>query len=553
MSQEQAREIAIVGRPISPGVVIGSAFVYHDRLEALAGTAEVDEGQVAEELQRLERATATVSRDLRLSAQRIEADTNAKLAAIFEAHHAMLLDPGLGQEIRELIQAEWISAAHALVRVFRRRERAFRKMTEAIHQHHADDVADLGRRLLRELAGVQTTQLEKMPSGRVLVARRLLPSDTVALPRRSVAGIVVEFGGPGSHAALLAEALGIPTVAQVPNVTEQVADQDVLIVDGARGMVVVHPSAGTQDSYAELIQQHGAARDQAIAASREPAVTIDGTCVTVLANVGCREDVVNAAAHGAEGVGLYRLEQFYLSRRTPPSETELVAELRKVFEPMQGRAVTVRLLDLGGDKPLPFLNLPAEDNPFLGRRGVRLLLRFPDLLATQLDALCAVARNHDVRILVPMVTVVAEMAEVRARLVAAARAAGLPHPPPLGAMIETPAAALCVPEIIAHADFLSIGTNDLTQYTMAAGRENPLVCDYFLEDHPAVLRLVRLIVEEAGDVPVAVCGELARDLNALPALLQTGIRTLSVPPPLVPGIKAGIRQVNLVQAKNRAA
>jgi len=535
-----------VGSAISSGLVIGSAFIYRERqLEALAGADEIEEHQIEEEVQRIERATLTVSEDLRVSARRIETDTNAKLGAIFEAHEAMLQDPGLREEIRKLVQEELISAAHALSRVFRRRERKFREMTEPTHRRHADDVADLGRRLLRAMAGVKTTSLEAMPPGHVLVARRLLPSDTVALPRRAVVGIVLEFGGPGSHAALLAEALGIPTVAQIPNVTAKVTDDDEVIVDGFRGELVINPDEDTKARYTKEI--HGAQARVALAkeSAREPAYTLDGTMVTVLANVSCREEVVAAHDDGADGVGLYRLEQFYLSRKTPPTVAELLAELQVIFAPMKGKPVTVRLLDLGGDKPLPFLKLPPEDNPFLGLRGIRFLLQYPDLLDTQLRALWQLSREFDVRVLVPMVTLAEDIVRVRTRFAAVANEANRQELPPLGAMIETPAAALCVEDIKAHADFLSIGTNDLTQYTMAAGRENPLVNDYFLENHPAVLRLVRTIVEEAGSVPVAVCGELARRLNAIPILLKLGIHTLSVAPPLVPGVKEAIRQIAL--------
>jgi len=500
---------------------------------------------VEKELRRVEKSAQAVAHDLRVSARRIETDHNAKLGKIFETHEAILHDPGLREEIRALVSEELISAAEALSRVFRRRERKFREMAEPKNREFADDVADLGRRLLREMAGVKTTSLEKMPPGRVLVAHRLLPSDTVALPRRAVAGIVVESGGSGSHAALLAEALGIPTVAQIPEVTKAVADSDVLIVDGFRGEVVINPDAATRAQYTGLMQQEQSRRTKVLALARGPATTLDGVNVTVLANVSGPEDVVRASEDGADGVGLYRLEQFYLSRKTPPGVEELLAELRATFAPMKESPITVRLLDLGGDKPLPFLKLPPEENPFLGQRGVRLLLRYPDLLDTQLEALSQFAQEFDVRILVPMVSLAEEMARVRSRLDAIAMNSSGKETPLLGAMIETPAAALSVPGILAHADFLSIGTNDLTQYTMAAGRENPLVTDYFVEDHPAVLRLVRMIVDEAGDAPVAVCGELARQLDAIPALLRLGIRTLSVAPPLVPTIKEAVRQITL--------
>jgi phosphoenolpyruvate-protein phosphotransferase len=538
-------DIRIAGRALAPGLVIGGAFVYREPTEAPAEPDDIERHQIAEELRRLDRAMGTVREDLRVSAHRIEADTDAKLAAIFQAHEAMLQDPSLQQEIRAAVEGELISATQALTRVFRRWERTFREMTQPAQQQTAEDLADLRRRLLREMTGVKTTALEKMPPGRVLVARRLLPSDTVALPRRAVTGIVLEFGGPGSHAALLAEALGIPTVAQIPNAREIIADDDVLIVDGFRGEIVVNPDAATHTRYTEEIEGALARSAELTQLARQPACTRDGTKIAVLANVGCREDVSTAVEHGADGVGLYRLEQFYLSRKTPPTAVELLADLREMFAPLRGKPITVRLLDLGGDKPLPFLKLPPEDNPFLGRRGVRLLLRYPDLLDTQLQALWQLAREHDVRILVPMVTLAEEMAEVRMRFAAVAKEAGQNELPPLGAMIETPAAALSVAGIIAYADFLSIGTNDLTQYTMAAGRENPLVSEYFREDHPAVLRLVRIVVEEAGRVPVAVCGELARQVDAVPTLLKLGIRSLSVAPPLVPGVKEAVRQAAL--------
>jgi phosphoenolpyruvate-protein phosphotransferase len=535
----------LVGQAISSGLVIGDAFVYRDRLGTLAESYEIESHQVEEEIRRIEQAMETVRQDLQVSARRIEADTNSRLAAIFEVHEAMLQDQGLRNQVRDLVKAELIDGAQALAQVFRRWERKFRGMSEPIQQQHADDVADLRARLLREMAGVKTTPLEKMPFGRVLVARRLLPSDTVALPRRAVAGIVVDFGGQGSHAALLAEALGIPTVAQIPGVTERINDGDVLIVDGFKGEVIVNPDEETRTRYKETIRDAQIQGARVRESARQPACTLDGTTVTVFANVGGREDVVAAVENGADGVGLYRMEQFYLSRKTPPSRAELLTELQEVFEPLKGKPITVRLLDLGGDKPLPFLRMPFEDNPFLGRRGVRFLLHYPELLDAQLQALLDFSEGHDVRILVPMVTVSDDMLQIRRRIEEAARAVDRKKLPPLGAMVETPAAALSVAEVAAHCDFLSIGTNDLTQYTMAAGRENPLVNDYFVEDHPAVMRLVRMVAEEAGDIPVAICGELARQTAPLGSLLRYGIRALSVAPPLVPKVKEAVRQIRL--------
>lgn len=542
---EGTHNIKIVGRATSPGIVEGRAFVYHERLAATPTPYEIAKDQVENEMGRVEKAMESVLGDLRTSTRRMEQRVDTKLAGVFKAHGAILKDPVLRREIRQEVE-ELVNAEHALSRVFRRWERKFGDMTDQTLRQRAEDVADLGRRLLREMAGVETTPLEKMPTGRILVARRLLPSDTVALPRRSVLGIVVEFGGPGSHAALLARGMGIPTVAQVPKVTEQIVDGDLLIVDGFAGEVIVRPDPSTRRRYREKVAGLQATMSEPHRRRHEPAKTSDGTSIRVLANVGGYEDVVAAAECGAEGVGLCRLEQLYLARKVPPTSEELLGELREIFAPLKGKPVTVRLLDLGGDKPVPFLKLPPEDNPLLGRRGVRLLLSYPDLITTQLRALLALSREQEVHILVPMVTLVEDIAQIRQRLIAVAKEMGQEQLPLLGAMIETPAAALTVPEIIRHADFLSIGTNDLTQYTMAAGREDPLVSDYFVQDHPAVLRLLGMVVEEAGGIPVEVCGELGGQLGAVATLLKLGIRALSVAPPLVPGIKQAVREVSLV-------
>jgi len=541
---KQPHNVRIVGRATSPGIIEGQAFVYRERLAAAPTPYEISKDQVDQEMARIEQAMESVLGDLKTSTRRMEKRVDAKLAAVFKAHGAILKDPTLRQEIRQEVE-ELVNAEHALSRVFRRWERKFRDMTDQTLSQRAEDVADLGQRLLRHMAGVQTTPLEKMPKGRILVARRLLPSDTVALPRRSVVGIVVEFGGPGSHAALLARGMGIPTVAQGPKVTEQIAEDDWLIVDGFAGEVIIRPDSPTRQRYRQKVADLQAAGSESQRRCHEPARTTDGTPIKVMANVGDREDAAAAANCGAEGVGLCRLEQLYLSRKVPPTSEELLAELRDIFAPLRGKPVTVRLLDLGGDKPVPFLKLPPEDNPLLGRRGVRLLLSYPDLITTQLRALLAFSREQEVHILVPMVTLVDDIAQIRQRLADVAREVGQEKLPLLGAMIETPAAALTVADIIRYADFLSIGTNDLTQYTMAAGREDPLVSDYFVQDHPAVLRLLRIIVEEAGGIPVEVCGELAGQLGAVPTLLKLGIRTLSVAPPLVPGVKQAVRDTSL--------
>jgi len=380
-----------------------------------------------------------------------------------------------------------------------------------------------------------------MPEGSVLVAPELLPSDAVFFASRGAAAIVVEFGGAGSHCALLTRQIGIPGVSNVVRATEKISAGDTVLVDGFRQAVVVEPDEDTQQRVESQIKEHRLRAAKAKARCREPAVTPDGVRVPVMANIAKRADVQVAAENGADGVGLYRLEALFMLRKTLPTEQELLDEISDTLAPLQDRPAMVRLLDVGSDKDLPYLEFAAEPAPCLGRRGVRLLLAQSELLKVQLRALLRLSQARSIQIMVPMVTIPEDMQAIREAVESQASELGMADIPPLVAMIETPAAALCVPDILQFADGISLGTNDLTQYTMAAGRQNPLVHRYFRADHPAVLRLVRLAVREAGNVPVAVCGELAGQPNAVSALLDAGVRLLSVAPPLVPAIKEAVR------------
>ena len=534
-------QLVLEGRITSPGLARGPAFLHRTLLDALSPPRPIGQNEVTGEKANIERAVEAVLADLKLSALRIEAQTGPKLAAIFGAHETMLQDAALKIEIFRQIEQNLIGAAHALAKVFQGWQAKFRARPEDWMRERADDLEDLEGRLQREIAGVKTTVLERMPPGRILVAHRLLPSETVALPRLQVEGIVLEFGGVGSHAALLARALGIPTVAQISHALDTIHEGEDVIVDGFKGEVIVRPDARSVADFQARVIAARQTGDADRRAARRTAVTMDGVEVSVMANVGSREDVAVAVKEGADGVGLVRTEQLYLGKTTPPSAAELLVELRSMFKPLAGKSLTIRLLDLGADKPVPFLNFPVEDDPFLGCRGVRLLLRYPDLLDTQLRAILEFSQEFPLRIMVPMVTTADDISLVRQHAEAVASDLGMTKLPPLGAMIETPASALTVPEILRHADFLSIGTNDLTQYTMAAGRENPLVGDYFMEDHPAVLRLLRIIFSEVGNSPVSVCGELAGNPAMTATLIKMGARHLSVAPPLVPFVKTAVR------------
>lgn len=280
-------------------------------------------------------------------------------------------------------------------------------------------------------------------------------------------------------------------------------------------------------------------------ACRKPAISLDGQLIRVEANIGIEDDVELALDNGADGVGLLRIEQLYFARNTPPSEGELFTELQQLVTPLGDRPVTIRLLDIGGDKPLPFLRLPATSNPVLGRRGVRILLEYSQLVRTQLGAILRLSQEHPVRVLIPMVTLEEDVQRMREAFDAMIIERKISRPPEFGAMVETPAAALAIPALLKYVDFLCVGTNDLTQYTLAAARDDAAVNDYYVDSHESILRLLSIILADANERSVTLCGELAGRESLVPRLLQMGFRALSVAPTVIPTTKATIRGVNI--------
>jgi phosphoenolpyruvate-protein phosphotransferase len=532
------------GAVISPGVGMGPAWLVVDVLKSAPDPAAIARDQIASEWSRVLTSFEQTRHELEDSALRIEEQFDAAIAGIFRAHGMMLAGIVSSGEIERELES-LVGAEVAVRRVFRRLHERFLALKGPTLQQRADDVADLGRRVLRHLMGVDGSSLEHVPAGHVLVVERLLPSDVVPLSRRGVAAIVVGALASGAHAALLAREKRIPVVAGPPGVVQRIRNLEELLVDGSRGTIVVSPDAETRRTFQSRLEAFDRAIVRCRGACREPAFTLDRELVTVEANLGAHDDIELAIDNGADGVGLFRIEQLYLARGLPPSEDELFDELRALTAPLRGRPITIRLLDVGGDKPVPFLPLAVEPNPSLGRRGVRLLLEYPQLVRTQLAALFRLAQELDVRILVPMVTLEEDIREMRVLFDAALATFPGAKRPPFGAMIETPAAALGVSTIARHVDFLSVGTNDLAQYTLAAGRDDPAVSHYYDDTHAAVLRLLTIAINDAAGVPIALCGELAGREETMPQLLRLGFRSLSMAPGLIPRAKELIRGVRL--------
>ena len=553
LPQSPRTELSLRGTRISPGLASGTVWVAGDILDCSAETHRIEPHQVDAEMERVRRAFVQVEAELEESARRVSEQIDPSLGEIFRAHRLMLESLLSSNEFDKELRGSLTSAGEAVKRVFRKWEAKFTAIQDETLHERADDILDLARRVLRQLEGADAFGLAAMPAGSVLATQRLLPSDVVALTPRDVKAIVVESLGQGSHAALLAREKGIPTLAGLPGLLSQIRGGDEALVDAFREALIISPSPNTRRDFDQRLEEYRASLFTCKGECRKPAITRDGQKISVEANLAAHASVEAVIENGADGVGLFRVEQLYFARELPPSEEELFSELQHLVAPLREKSVTIRLLDIGGDKAIPSLRLPFESNPLLGKRGVRLLLDYPQLARTQLKTLLRLSQVQDIRILVPMVTFERDMQQMRELLVAVAGEMGIENLPPLGAMIETPAAALTVGQIAKHADFLSVGTNDLTQYTLVAGRDNATVSGYYEDTHPSMLRLLGIIIAEASGKPVTICGEMAGRADVIPTLLEIGFRALSISPPLIPTTKELIRSLDTRNLRANAA
>ena len=538
-------EQSLSGTRISPGLAMGAAWVAGDILECSAQAIHIGSERIEAEMERIRQAVLKVDAELEESARLISEQLDPRLSEIFHAHQMMLDSFLSSHQFETELQESLVTASEAVRRVFRKWEAKFAALKSEAFRVRADDILDLARRMLRQFGGEEAYGLAAMPVGSVLVTQRLSPSDVVSLSRRDVAAILVESVGQGSHAALLTREKGIPAVGELSGLLTKIRRGDKLLVDAFRAIVVISPHEETQVAFERRLEAHRSSQFRCKGECRKPAITRDRQTISVEANLAAHDDIALVIENGADGIGLFRIEQLYLARQLPPTEEELYAELQALVRPFRDKPVTIRLLDIGGDKPLRSLNLPPETNPLLGRRGVRFLLAFPQLVRTQLRALLRLSQEQTIRILVPMVALERDIQKIRELFRIVAREMGLKKLPPFGAMIETPAAALTVADIARHSDFLCVGTNDLTQYTFAAGRDDATVSEYYVDDHPALLRLLGIIARESAGIPVTICGELGSREDIIPKLLRMGFRGLSISPSLIPTTKELVRSISI--------
>ncbi|RKE53363.1 MULTISPECIES: phosphoenolpyruvate--protein phosphotransferase [unclassified Sphingomonas] len=536
---------ALTGVTAAPGLAIGRARWFRP---ADIVVPEQGEGIAVEEA-RFDAAVTTLSTRF---ADRARTATGPE-RAIVEAHAAMLDDPMLHEATRGGI-ARGESAGHAWRAAIRPQADALRTSTDPRLAERADDMLDLERQLLALIAGVETTPLS-FPPDTILLADDLLPSHVLSLDRANIVGFCVERGGPTSHVAILAATMGLPALVAIGAPLNSVTDETPVILDASEGLLRIDPDADTLVATQVRIVQAQVRRTEALARAGEPCLMADGTRIEAFANLGALGDAHLAVENGAEGSGLLRTEFLFLERDAAPTVAEQSADYQAIADALDGRPLIVRLLDIGGDKPAPYLPMAPEENPALGLRGIRVGLAHPRLLEDQVRAILSVKPAGQCRIMVPMIASLDELRAVRTVVDRVAAEIGHGDRVPVGVMIETPAAAVTADLIAAEADFLSVGTNDLTQYALAMDRGNAAVASGIDGLHPAVLRLIAQTCK-GGAVHgrwTGVCGGLASDPLAVPILIGLGVTELSSAPALVPEIKALVATLTMEACRAHAA
>ena len=542
--------ISFKGIKASPGISIGPVYLY-DPEEFRVDRRRLAAADIPAEEVRLHDAIEAVAEDLKETRAHVEDVLGKEHAQIFDAHLLILQDPALIDPIVARIREELYSAEYAFWSISRRLRQQFEAIQDDYLRERGSDLLGIEKRVLAKLCNQEKAGLEQLPDEAIVVAHDLMPDDMAHMQPDRVLGLVTEVGGPTSHTVILARGLEIPAVVSVTKVLSEAQPGDVAIVDGRRGQFILNPDEETLAYYEGLAEKLRKSK-AGFAESRDlPAETKDGVRITLQANVELPAEVNSAQSYGAEGIGLYRTEYLYLAQARLPDEASQAAAYRQMAEQIAPQPLVIRTLDLGGDKMSQVINTEPEMNPFLGWRSIRLTLGHRDLFKTQLRAILRASVVGNVRIMFPLISGVDELREalgvldeVRQDLVRD----GIPFDAncPVGAMIEVPSAALVADQLAREVDFFSIGTNDLIQYTLAVDRGNDLVAYLFEPFHPAVLRLIKLVIDaaQAQDLSVTVCGEMAGDPRSALLLMGLGIDGLSMTPSALPEVKRAVRNVS---------
>ncbi|MFQ5984032.1 MAG: phosphoenolpyruvate--protein phosphotransferase [Alphaproteobacteria bacterium] len=556
-------EASFTGLGVAPGIAIGPAHVVESGAVDVP-VYEIPPEGVSAERERFGAAVALAQRQigrLRAKVRNLRGSAAEELGYLLDAHAQMLKGSRLVRGVERRIADRRINAEAAVHEELAEITRAFAGMTDAYLAARVQDVRDVGARLVRSLTNTPYKAFTGLPKGTLVVAEELTPADIALMDPQRVGGFATALGGAEGHTAIMARSLGLPAVVGVPGLVNKVRSGDPIVIDGQAGRVVVHPGAETLTRY-ELRQQELRRQERQLARLKSlPAVTRDGVNIALQANVELPSEVEMALGAGAEGIGLVRTEFVYMNRDDLPGEDEQYRKLRDIVEGMHGRPVTLRTLDVGSDKLAYSLDSHIIDsvNPALGLRAIRLSLKMRPLLETQLAAMLRAGAHGPIRILLPMIGTASEVRKVREALTKVVRRlrrrrVPIAEPlPPVGAMIEIPGAALAADSLARVCDFLSIGTNDLTMYTLAIDRGDEQVAHLYDPLHPAVLRLIQFTAEAAfrAEIPVNVCGEMAGDPRYTALLLGLGLRELSMAATNLPRVKQRLRGLSLDEATKR--
>jgi|CZKM01.1.fsa_nt_gi phosphotransferase system enzyme I (PtsI) len=548
------------GIPVSTGVCRGKILVL-GRARPTIAQRHVADADLAEEVNRLEKALVQTRHQILEVQHKVSEGMGAQEGGIFEAHLLVLEDRTLLDEVVRVIQQQKVNAEHAFHMVAERYAAMLSAIEDEYLRERATDMRDVTMRVLNNLLGVEEdADLRHLKEPCIIISHDLTPSNTAQLDKRNALGFATDVGSKTSHTAIMARSLRIPAVVGLKDVSAQLVNGQQVLLDGLNGVLIVNPSDQTLFEYGQLILRQATLQQRLRDLLHEPAITLDGHRVLVNANIEQAADAEQVKSNGAEGVGLFRTEYLFLNRDRLPGEEQQYQSYREVAAALKPLPVVIRTLDLGGDKFLAHMQMPTELNPFLGWRAIRISLQEPDIFRAQLRAILRASAEGNVRMMYPMICGLDELKQANALLEeykAELRAEKVPFDENMqvGAMIETPSAAMVADSLAKRVRFFSIGTNDLIQYSLAVDRMNEKIAHLYEPTHPAIVRLIKITVEAAHKqkVRVTVCGEMAGDPVLAPLLLGLGVDELSAAPSLVPPLKFLIRRLKLSEAQELAA
>ncbi|HCH7934698.1 TPA: phosphoenolpyruvate-protein phosphotransferase PtsI [Providencia rettgeri] len=545
----------ISGILVSPGFAFGQALILKED-PIVVSTKKIADDQADKEIARFIEGRNKSAEQLTLIKEKAEKNLGAEKAEIFEGHIMLLEDEELEQEIISLIKGDKKTADAAAYSVIEDQAQALESLDDEYLKERAADVRDIGKRLLKNILNIPIVDLSAIDKEVILVAADLTPSETAQLNLDKVLGFITDLGGRTSHTSIMARSLELPAIVGTSDATSKIKNRDFIVLDGVNNTIYLNPSEAEVDKLKAFRDEYLQEKEELAKLKDLPAITLDGHQVEVCANIGTVRDVAGAERNGAEGVGLYRTEFLFMDRDSFPSEEEQFQAYKAVAESMGSQAVIVRTMDIGGDKDLPYMNLPKEENPFLGWRAIRICLDRKEILHSQLRAILRASKFGKLRIMFPMVISVEEVRELKAELEilkAQLREEGKAFDEAIevGVMVETPAAAVIARHLAKEVDFFSIGTNDLTQYTLAVDRGNELISHLYNPMSPAVLNLIKQVIDasHAEGKWTGMCGELAGDERATLLLLGMGLDEFSMSAISIPRIKKLIRNANFVDTQ----